>query len=126
MRTVLSINAPEVATASARNLVVIIDHSPRHIALSRIVRIEAGGSHCQVLTCDGRRYRLPGTLAAVMGLVPGFWRVHRSHLVNPAYVSSSPGSVRHQHHVRMLTCEFVPVARRRKGAIYQRLKQLAL
>lgn len=126
MKTVFSIQASGVVAAPARSLLVIVDRSSRRIALSLIVRIEARGSHCQLLTCDGRWCRLAGSLATIARSTPGFWRIHRSHLINPAYLSGSLGLVRHQNHVRMLTCEVVPVARRRKEAIYQQLKQLAL
>ena len=124
MRTVLPTYAPGVVAAPGRNLSVLVDRLIRPIPLSLIVRIEACGSHCQVLTRDGRLYPIAGTLAIIARSAPGFWQTHRSHLINPAYVLGSVGSVRHQGRLRLLTGEYVPVSRRRKETICQRLKQL--
>ncbi|MBD2752630.1 LytTR family DNA-binding domain-containing protein [Spirosoma validum] len=125
MRSAITTYAPGVEAAPGRSLPVIIDRLPRLVLLASVVRIEAVGSRCQVCTQDGRLYPVAGTLVSLARLVPHFWQPHRSHLVNPAYVCCLPGSVRHQGRLLLKIGGWVPVSRRRKEAIYQRLKQLS-
>lgn len=93
------------------------------IILSRaiIVRIEASGNYATVYTLQGKQYLLSKSLGTLSRQLPQFWRVHKSHLVNPDYIIGSIQSVRRKSVLRLTTGVTVPVARRMKGTVCSKL-----
>ncbi|MCK8490739.1 LytTR family transcriptional regulator [Spirosoma sp. RP8] len=90
-----------------------------------IVRVEGRGSYAIVYTNDGKPHLLAKNLSALAKQLPTFWRVHKSHLINPYYVAGTVESVRSKALLRLTTGYSVPVARRQRAAICAKLDPLS-
>ncbi|MCK8490436.1 LytTR family transcriptional regulator [Spirosoma sp. RP8] len=91
------------------------------IAADLIVRIEGRSNYAIVHTKDGKAHLLAKGLSVLEKQLPTFWRVHKSHLINPYYVTGSVGSVRFNALLQLTTGVSVPVSRRQRAATCARL-----
>ncbi|MCK8494615.1 LytTR family transcriptional regulator [Spirosoma sp. RP8] len=98
---------------------------PSAIAADLIVRIEGRSNYAIVHTKDGKAHLIAKGLSVLEKQLPTFWRVHKSHLVNPHYVAGSVGSVRFNALLRLTTGFSVPVSRRQRAAICAKLNPLS-
>jgi two-component system LytT family response regulator len=94
----------------------------RFLSVSMIVHVEGNGNYSWLYTRNGDRYLISKTIRALNSQLPGFWRVHKSRLVNPDYVLGSIASVRNKAILRLSTSETVVVARRYKKNVCDCLK----
>ncbi len=59
----------------------------RFVPVCQIIRLEGEDCYTWLHTVDGSSYLLSRGLGHTAARLPGFWRVHRSHVVNPAFVT---------------------------------------
>ncbi|UHG93192.1 LytTR family DNA-binding domain-containing protein [Spirosoma oryzicola] len=90
-----------------------------------IVRIEGRGNYAIVYTKDDKPHLFAKSLCVLAKQLPTFWRVHKSHLINPYYVAGSVSSVRAKALLRLTTGYSVPVSRRQRAAICAKLNPLS-
>lgn len=92
------------------------------IDISSIVRIEALSSYSRVLLTDGKQILVSKVLKYMEGLLEGkgFARIHRSHLVNTAWIQSY-----NLYHLRVLLYnnEEISIARRKGPDIRKKLAE---
>jgi two-component system LytT family response regulator len=82
------------------------------VPVNQIVRVEGAGNYSRIHTQSGQVYLMAVTLRLVSERLPGFWRVHKSHLVNPQYVDRVRKTAGLGRYVLLITGGTVPVARR--------------
>ncbi|GAB3314726.1 hypothetical protein GCM10027299_03240 [Larkinella ripae] len=82
------------------------------VPINQIVRIQGEGNYSRIHTQMGQEYLIAVTLLKVSQRLPGFWRVHKSHLVNPAYVDQIRKTQKQGRFILLTTGEEIPIARR--------------
>ncbi|GAB3317862.1 hypothetical protein GCM10027299_09290 [Larkinella ripae] len=80
--------------------------------INQIIRVQSEGSYSRVYILTGQEYLIAVTLLKVSQRLPGFWRVHKSHLVNPMYVDQIRKTQKQGRFVLLSTGEKIPIARR--------------
>ncbi|WP_425276946.1 LytR/AlgR family response regulator transcription factor [Spirosoma oryzicola] len=95
----------------------------RYVPASLILRIEGYGNYSWIYTKNGERYLVSKTLSYLELHLPFFWRVHKSHLVNPQYIQGCIASVRRNSLLRLNNNQSVTVARRLKATVCRLLKE---
>lgn len=122
--------ADELSRALAR---IESERSPRPIALTsggrtdyvepaRIVRFSGAGDYVEVHLQDGRSGLYDGSLAALEGeLPPDFIRVHRSHIVNAAFIEALERDPAGTGRLQLSGGSEVPVSRRIMPRVRQAL-----
>ncbi|MFC5409133.1 LytR/AlgR family response regulator transcription factor [Larkinella bovis] len=103
----LSVKAPD-------QFLIWVKTQKKLIDTNSIIRIEAQGSYSLIYTRNGERYLVSGNLSRLGARFKGFVRIHRSHLINPAFVNrSAPWLIRESlHFMQLANGESVPVSRR--------------
>jgi DNA-binding LytR/AlgR family response regulator len=87
------------------------------VATRLIVRVRGDNNYSYIFTSDGGRYLLSQTLSRIAAQLPGFIRIHKGHLVNPAFVRGITG--KSHRYVRLRSGQDLPVARRRQQSVNQ-------
>ncbi|WP_164851360.1 LytTR family DNA-binding domain-containing protein [Larkinella soli] len=87
------------------------------VYLSQIVRFEAAGSYSWLILKDGRKYLIAIHLARLARQLPGFVRVHRSHLVNREWILADIDITLPEAVIQLKTGERIPVSRRKGKAL---------
>lgn len=113
----------QTAHTSVRCLAVSVGQMVRYVPASLILRIEGYGNYSWVYARNGERYLVSKTLSYLESQLPTFWRVHKSHLVNPQYVQNCVASVRRSSLLRLNNNQSVTVARRSKATVCRLLKE---
>ncbi len=92
------------------------------IDINSIIRIEALSSYSRILLTDGKQILVSKVLKYMEGLLEGkgFTRIHRSHLVNTAWIQSY-----NLYHLRVLLYnhEEISIARRKGPDIRKKLSE---
>lgn len=104
-------------------LAVSVGQLVRYIPASLILRIEGYGNYSWVYVRNGERYLVSKTLSYLESQLPMFWRVHKSHLINPLYIVGSVSTVRRNSLLRLNNNQSVTVARRLKATVCRLLKE---
>ncbi|MVM30474.1 hypothetical protein GO755_10550 [Spirosoma sp. HMF4905] len=110
-----------VSSASPPFLPILIDRIYRQLLLSQIVRIEAAGCYSWIYTRNGERFLTTQNILSLQVRLSGFWRVHRSHLINPLYILRP---VQREGKLHLSTGYQAPIARRRRRQIRLQLRLL--
>lgn len=80
--------------------------------LTSIVRLEGSGNYTIIHLATGKPLYMAYTLAWYQMQLPGFIRIHKSHLVNPDYVTRVNDEARAEHSL-ILSGQRLPISRRR-------------
>ncbi|WP_425276932.1 LytR/AlgR family response regulator transcription factor [Spirosoma oryzicola] len=113
----------QTAHTTVHCLAVSVGQLVRYVPASLILRIEGCGNYSWVYTRNGERYLVSKTLSHLELQVPTFWRVHKSHLVNPQYIQDCIASVRRNSLLKLNNNQSVTVARRLKATVCRLLKE---
>jgi two-component system LytT family response regulator len=82
------------------------------VPIDQIVRVEGAGNYSRIHTQSGDVYLTAVILRLMEQRLPDFWRVHKSHLVNPDYVDRIRRTEGLGRYVLLTNGGTVPVARR--------------
>lgn len=97
--------------------------SQRYVAASAIRAIHGAGDYAELRLASGERLLHAETLQALAERLPdGFFRAHRSHIVNLAHVDALRALGGGRHQVRLSDGDWLPVARARAPALRRALK----
>jgi two-component system LytT family response regulator len=80
--------------------------------LAQIVRLQADRNYTYIVLADGTSYLTSKSLSYYSRLLPTFWRVHKSYLLNAQHVTA-----RTRTHLCMSDGTLVEVSRRKRVAI---------
>lgn len=109
-------------TRDARQLTIAIPGPEGHFFLkpADVLRCEADRNYTVFHLPDGRRFVSSKTLKEYEDLLSehGFLRVHKSHLVNIAYIATYPG----REALRLKNGQEIEVSRRRRAGVAEALK----
>lgn len=95
----------------------INDKSKLSCPIAHIIRLEAEGNYCKIITKD-QNYFIPKTLKPFALVLPSnFIRLHGKHLVNVNFISSFKDNL-----VYLTNHEVVQMSRRKKGGVVEYLK----
>jgi two-component system, LytTR family, response regulator len=94
------------------------------VDISSIVRIEAVSNYSRIFLSDGRQFLVSKVLKQMEAMLAekGFARVHRSHLVNTAYIQAY--NLRRLH-IRLRNNEEVAISRRKRRDIRKKFSEQA-
>ena len=93
------------------------------VALDSIIWVEGHGNYSWVYFTQQPRYLWATTLKQVEAQLPGFIRVHKSALVNPAHVARMTMTAPRSWWIRLDNGVKLPVARRRIERVRDQLSQ---
>lgn len=87
------------------------------LALNEIIRVEGDRNYSYVHLIKNRRELVSKTLSAIEELLEdkGFFRCHKSHLVNKAHIVGEPKNL----HINLSNQTTIPISRRKKEAFYE-------
>ena len=94
------------------------------VDISSIVRIEALSNYSRIFLADGRQFLVSKVLKQMEAMLAekGFARVHRSHLVNTAFIQAY--NLRRLH-IRLRNNEEVSISRRKRRDIRKKFSEAA-
>ena len=102
------------------NALLSIGPRQKEIPANKVIRIEASGSYSILILDNDKKVMSSKNLSQVEVpfLEKGFFRTHKSHLINPDHIL--------EHHIsdgliKMKDGVSVPVARRRKGELKNKI-----
>lgn len=81
--------------------------------LNTVVFIKGQGNYCQVMPTQGRPVLVSATLVRYERMLPGFWRVSKSCLVNPIFIEQFLGVVNRHPRLHLANDQTIPVSRRK-------------
>lgn len=104
----------------------------KNVEVSQIIRLEGTGNYTWVYLQNKPRLLVCKTLKCLEEQLPGFLRVHKTHLINPSYISLN-ATKKYQlkgRFIELANGEILPWSRNkyreyRKTTITQKVNQLA-
>ncbi len=93
------------------------------VYLSQIVRFEAAGSYSWLILKNGRKHLIAIHLARLSRELPGFIRIHRSHLVNESLISEIRQNGQGEVFAKLGNNERIPISRRLSVAFKKSIKR---
>ena len=86
-----------------------------------IVRISGHSNYSYVHMKDGKTHVFPSSIAQYASRLPDFVRIHKQHLVNPAFVQAAVRIDSKQAYITLQSGEILPIAKRRINAVMGQL-----
>jgi two-component system, LytTR family, response regulator len=80
--------------------------------LAQIVRLQADRNYTYIVLADGTSYLTSASLSYYSRLLPTFWRVHKSHLLNAEHITA-----RTRTHLCLSDGSSVEVSRRKRAIV---------
>ena len=92
------------------------------VSKKNIIRLEGTDGYTKIICCDNSEYLSSNSLGKFSGLInaPGFFQVHRSHIVNLKYVTE----YLHDGYIKLVDQSIIPVAKPKRKELIRLMKKL--